>query len=178
MRKSAPILMLALAGTALTVPAVNADAVKAITITGNERVEPETIRSYLPFKEGGEFDVSQTSYLVRSLYATGLFANVEIAQVDGAVTIKVVENPLVNRVAFEGNKEIDSKRLEELVGLKPRSIYSPAKVQADVQALQSAYRSRGRFTTQVKAQLIQRDQNRVDVVYNITEGEKNAGGAH
>lgn len=172
MRIFTPFLMLALAGTALVVPSVQAETVSKIVITGNERVEPETIRSYLPFKEGGEFDAAQTTYLVRSLYGTGLFANVEVTQAAGTVTVKVVENPLVNRVAFEGNKEIDSKRLEELVGLKPRSIYSPAKVQADVQALQSAYRSRGRFTTVVKAQLIQRDQNRVDVVYNIAEGEK------
>jgi len=84
----------------------------------------------------------------------------------------VLENPLVNRVVFEGNKQIDSKRLEEITQLKPRAIYSPARVQADVQALQGAYRARGRFTTQVKAELIQRDQNRVDVVYVVTEGEK------
>lgn len=149
-----------------------ADPIKSIVITGNERVESETVRTYLPFKEGDAFDASQTSYLVRSLYATGLFANVEIGQTDGVVTVKVTENPLVNKVAFEGNKEIDSKRLAEMVSLKSRNIYSPAKVQADVQTLQGAYRSRGRFTTVVKAQLIQRDQNRVDVVYNIEEGEK------
>lgn len=150
-----------------------AEPVKAITIVGNERVEADTVRTYLPFKEGDNFDPAQTSYLVRSLYATGLFANVEVGQgADGTVTVKVTENPLVNKVVFEGNKEIDSKRLEEIIGLKSRNIYSPAKVQADVQALQAAYRSRGRFTTNVKAQLIQRDQNRVDVVYNIDEGEK------
>lgn len=153
--------------------ATYAEPVKAISIVGNERVEADTVRTYLPFKEGDNFDPSQTTYLVRSLYATGLFANVEVGQAaDGTVTVKVTENPLVNKVVFEGNKEIDSKRLEEIVGLKSRNIYSPAKVQADVQALQGAYRSRGRFTTTVKAQLIQRDQNRVDVVYSIDEGAK------
>jgi outer membrane protein insertion porin family len=163
------------ASTALIVAAASpvfADPITGITITGNERVEPETVRTYLPFKEGDNFDPSQTSYLVRSLYATGLFANVEIGQAGGVVNVKVTENPLVNKVVFEGNDEIDSKRLEEIVSLKSRNIYSPAKVQADVQSLQAAYRSRGRFTTAVKAQLIQRDQNRVDVVYNIEEGEK------
>lgn len=172
MRISASLLLLALASTALAAPVAVAETVRQIAISGNERVEPETIRSYLPFKEGDEFDATQSGYLVRSLYATGLFANVEVGLADGVMTVRVVENPLVNRVAFEGNKEIDSKRLEELTGLKPRSIYSPAKVQADVQTLQGAYRSRGRFTTVVKAQLIQRDQNRVDVIYNIVEGEK------
>lgn len=149
-----------------------ADPIKSISIVGNERVEVDTVRTYLPFKEGDDFDASQTSYLVRSLYATGLFSNVEIGQTDGVVTVRVTENPLVNKVVFEGNKEIDTKRLEEIVALKSRNIYSPAKVQADVQTLQGAYRSRGRFTTNIRAQLIQRDQNRVDVVYKIEEGEK------
>lgn len=163
---------LILASAVATTSVANAAPITGISITGNERVESETVRTYLPFKEGDDFDVSQTSYLVRSLYATGLFANVEIGQTDGTVTVKVTENPLVNKVVFEGNDEIDSKRLEEIVSLKPRNIYSPAKVQADVQALQAAYRSRGRFTTNVRAQLIQRDQNRVDVVYKVEEGEK------
>ncbi|RYE60212.1 MAG: outer membrane protein assembly factor BamA, partial [Hyphomicrobiales bacterium] len=163
------------ASTALVVAvasSAHAAPITAINITGNERVENDTVNTYLPFKVGDDFDASQTSYLVRSLYATGLFANVEIGQTDGVVTVKVAENPLVNKVAFEGNDEIDSKRLEEIVSLKPRNIYSPAKVQADVQALQAAYRSRGRFTTNIRAQLIQRDQNRVDVVYKVEEGEK------
>lgn len=172
MRMRLPLIALATGLAALSGTAL-AETISSIAVTGNERVETETVRTYLPFKEGENFDPAQTSYLVRSLYATGLFANVEIGQAPGgAVTVKVVENPLVNRVAFEGNKEIDGKRLQELVALKPRSIYSPAKVQADVQTLQGAYRSRGRFTTAVRAQLIQRDQNRVDVIYKIEEGSK------
>ena len=160
------------ASAALTPVFVSAEPITAIKVTGTERVELETVQTYLPFKVGDNFDPSQSSYLLRSLYATGLFANVEIGQADGVVTVKVVENPLVNKVVFEGNDDIDSKRLEEMVSLKPRNIYSPAKVQADVQTLQAAYRSRGRFTTNIRAQLIQRDQNRVDVVYKIEEGAK------
>lgn len=152
--------------------ALLAEPVKSIQIVGNERVERETINTYLPFKVGDDFKPEESGNLVRSLYGTGLFSNVEITQEAGVVTVKVVENPLVNRVAFEGNEDIDTKRLEEVISLKPRSIYAPSKVQADVQALQAAYRSRGRFTTNIKAQLIQRDQNRVDVIYNITEGAK------
>lgn len=169
----APRRLLTLALLATVAPAaLLAEPITVINVTGNERVELETVRTYLPFKEGEEFNSAETGNIVRSLYATGLFANVEITQNNGAVTVKVVENPLVNRVAFEGNDEIDTKRLEEITGLKPRAIYSPAKVQSDVQAIQSAYRQRGRFTTGVKAQLIQRDQNRVDVIYNVEEGEK------
>ncbi|MFA5207053.1 MAG: POTRA domain-containing protein, partial [Lentisphaeria bacterium] len=157
-----------LALSSLAAP-VWAAPVKSVRIQGNERVEVETIQSYLPYKTGTEFNPDDTSRIIRSLYATGLFANVELKfdPAAGTVNVNVVENPMVNRVAFEGNKDIDTKRLNEIVGLKPRAIYSPAKVQEDVQALQAAYRARGRFTTTVNAQLIQRDQNRVDVIYAI-----------
>lgn len=164
--------LLSAAGSAV-VGSAFAAPITAIDVLGAERVEAETVRSYLPFNVGEEYDDAQTSAVVRSLFATGLFANVGVTQNEaGKVVVQVVENPLVNRVVFEGNKQIDSKRLEEITQLKPRAIYSPARVQADVQALQGAYRARGRFTTQVKAELIQRDQNRVDVVYAVTEGEK------
>jgi len=143
-----------------------------IDVQGQGRVEADTVLTYLPFKVGDEFDNVDTAQVIASLFATELFANVSIKQVDGVVQVDVVENPMVNRVAFEGNDDLDSKRLEEIVSLKPRAIYSPAKVQADVQSLQAAYRQRGRFNTTVRAQLIERDQNRVDVIYNLTEGEK------
>ncbi|HEX2858893.1 MAG TPA: outer membrane protein assembly factor BamA [Alphaproteobacteria bacterium] len=166
-----PVVALVLTLIVAATPAWAA-TVTAIKISGNERVEAETVRSYLPFKEGGQFHEEQTSDIIKSLYGTGLFANVDLKYDNGTVALTVVENPMVNRVAFEGNKEIDTKRLEELVSLKARAIYSPAKVQADVQALEAAYRSRGRFTSTVKAQLIQRDQNRVDVIYAVDEGHK------
>lgn len=151
-----------------------AEAISKILVQGNERVESETIGSYLPFKVGDDFNPAVSSRIIKGLYSTGLFANVAVDFDDasGVVTVKVVENPLVNRVAFEGNDAIDTIRLEEITRLKARAIYSPAKVQADVQALQAAYRSRGMFTTTVNAQLIERDQNRVDVVYVVDEGDK------
>lgn len=158
--------------TSLTAVSAWAEALSKIVVEGNSRVEAETIGTYLPYKVGQEFDAAETGRIIRSLYATGLFANVGVDFQEGVLAVKVVENPLVNRVAFEGNDEIDTKRLEELTQLKGRAIYSPAKVQADVQALQAAYRSRGLFTTTVKAQLIERDQNRVDVVYVMDEGSK------
>lgn len=169
---------IALSGVVLLLAAVCvpvsgfAEAVKAVAVTGNVRVEKETILSYVPVKVGTDFNPAETSRIVRSLFATGMFSNVDVTLTDGTLAVKVTENPMVNKVVFEGNKDIDSKRLGEIVGLKARSIYSPSKVQADIQALQTAYRARGRFTTTVKAQLIQREQNRVDVIYAIEEGSK------
>jgi len=166
------IFLATLAAVAIVIPAFAAP-ITAINVTGNQRVEPATVRTYIPFKVGDDFTPDQASYVVRSLYASGLFANVAVTQdANGAVTVNVVENPLVNKVVFEGNDAIASKRLAELISLKPRSIYSPSRVQADIQVLQAAYRSRGRFTTQVNAQLIQRSENRVDVIYKVDEGAK------
>ena len=173
-RAATPARTLSLA-TALLLAATSpafAEAIQRIAVTGNERVETETVATYLPFKVGDQYNAADSARIIKSLYATGLFANVGLDFNNGVVTVKLAENPLVNKVAFEGNDEIDSKRLEELTSLKARAIYSPAKVQADVTALQAAYRSRGMFTTTVKAQLIQRDQNRVDVIYVMDEGKK------
>lgn len=166
------LLAVALAGLVLAPAAVFAQTITSINVDGVERVERETAQSYLPYKVGDTFDAAETTAIIKSLYASGLFANAELTFTDGKLHLKVVENPMVNKVAFEGNSDIATKRLEEIISIKTRSIYSPAKVQADVQTLQAAYRSRGRFTTGVKAQLIQRDQNRVDVIYVIEESAK------
>ncbi|MFZ2587227.1 MAG: outer membrane protein assembly factor BamA [Alphaproteobacteria bacterium] len=165
-------LALTLVLASSTTHLVWAEALSKIVVEGNTRVEAETIGTYLPYKIGQEFNAAETGNIIRSLYATGLFSNVGVTFEGGTLAVKVTENPLVNRVAFEGNDALDTKRLEEITQLKARAIYAPSKIQADVQALQAAYRSRGLFTTTVKAQLIERDQNRVDVVYVIDEGSK------
>lgn len=157
--------------TAVSAPSL-AEVIDRIQVTGNQRVEPATVFSYLSFQEGEEFDPRVVSETVKTLYATGLFHHVDVAWDGGIITIEVAENPLVNKVAFEGNKEIVDDRLKEIVTLRPRAIFTQAKVQRDVQELLAGYRSRGRFLTQVRPQLIERDQNRVDVIYVIDEGDK------
>ncbi len=162
-----------LALTALmAISAAHAEQLTSIQVVGNQRVETETIATYLPSKIGDNLDATSTANMIKSLYATGLFANVAVENKGGVLTVTVVENPLVNRVAFEGNKELDTVRLEEMTQLKARAIYSPAKIQSDIQTLQAAYRTRGMFSTTIDAQLIERDQNRVDVVYVVNESDK------
>ncbi len=146
--------------------------IKDIAVTGNERVEESTVESYLPLRVGDAYRAQDLSAALRALYATGLFGNVELGFDAGTLTVDVVENPLVNRIAFEGNKKLHEDRLEEVISLRPRGIYTAAKVQQDVQEILSLYRRRGRFATEVNPQLIERDQNRVDVVFSIEEGPK------
>lgn len=150
----------------------HAEIVNRIDVEGQGRVSAETVRNYLPNIIGQDITPADVSVYVKRLHATGLFAEVDIEVINGVMSIQLQENPLVNQIAFEGNNKIVAKRLEEIINLAPRAIYTPAKVQRDVQDLLAAYRARGRFLTEIRPQVIRRDQNRVDVIYVITEGAK------
>lgn len=161
------------AGAALlSAVSANADEVKKVVIQGNERVEDTAVLSYINLSSGDEYQPSQSSRIIKNLYNTGLFNNVEISFSNGELVVDVEENPLVNKVVFEGNKEVVDERFEDIIALKPRAVYTPSKVQKDVQTILSYYRQKGYFLTKVNPQLIKRDQNRVDVIYNIEEGQE------
>jgi outer membrane protein insertion porin family len=145
-------------------------AVREINVVGNKRVEPETVRSYLKFQVGGAYDAGKVDQSIKSLFATGLFSDVKIDRNGSSVLVTVVENPIVNQVAFEGNSEVDAATLQAEVQLKPRSIFTRAKAQSDVQRILDVYRRQGRFAASVQPKLIELEQNRVNVVYEITEG--------
>ena len=88
----------------------------------------------------------------------------------GTLTINVVENPIINQVVFEGNDKVSEKDLTKEVQLKPRTVFTRAKVQADVQRIIELYRRNGKFAATVDPQIIQRPQNRVDLIFSINEG--------
>lgn len=162
-----------LAGAALvSAVSAHADEVKKVTIEGNERVEDTAVLSYINISSGDEYDPRQSSRIIKNLYNTGLFNNVEIGFTNGELVVEVEENPLVNKVAFEGNDEVVDERFREVISLKPRAVYTPSKVQKDVQTILSYYRQKGFFLTKVNPQMIKRDQNRVDVIYQIEEGQE------
>jgi len=153
-------------------PAVQAQGVvvRDIQVVGNRRVEPETVRSYLHFTVGDPYDAGKADSSLRALFATGLFADVEIERQGSTVVVHVVENPVINQVAFEGNSEIDAKTLEAEVQLKPRSVYTRARALADAQRILDVYRRQGRFAAVVEPKIIELDQNRVNLVFEINEG--------
>lgn len=144
--------------------------VREIRVEGNRRVEPETVRSYLRFNVGDQFDAGKVDASLKALFATGLFADVRIDREGAAVVITVVENPVVNQVAFEGNSEVTSDTLRNEVQLKPRSVYTRARALSDSQRILDVYRRQGRFAASVEPKLIELDQNRVNVVFEINEG--------
>jgi outer membrane protein insertion porin family len=145
-------------------------AIREIRVAGNRRVEPETVRSYLKFNVGDPYDPGKIDQSIKSLFATGLFSDVRIDRDGAGVLITVVENPVINQVAFEGNKEVDKATLENEVQLKPRSVYTRARVQADVQRILDVYRRQGRFAATVEPKIIDLDHNRVNMVFEINEG--------
>ena len=145
-------------------------AIRNIRVEGNRRIEPETVRSYLQFTTGDVYDPEDVNASLKSLFATGLFQDVKINRQGGTVVVRVVENPVISRVAFEGNSEIDDKTLGAEVQLRSRSIYTRARVQSDVQRILDLYRRQGLFAARVEPKIIKLEHNRVDLVFEIYEG--------
>jgi outer membrane protein insertion porin family len=144
--------------------------IRDVRVVGNKRIESETVKSYLTFTAGQRYDPYKADESLRALFATGLFQDVRINPEGGAVLVTVVENPLINRVAFEGNTEVKTETLNQEVQLKQRTMYTRAKVQSDVQRVLDVYRRQGYYATQVDAQIIELDNNRVDLVFEVREG--------
>jgi outer membrane protein insertion porin family len=147
------------------------NAIAGIQIQGNVRSEPETIRSYLQLKVGEPFDAAAADRSLKALFATGLFADVAIEMQGSTLVVKVTENPIINRVVFEGNKKIDDDKLRDEVQSKPRQVYTRARVQADVDRILTIYRRGGRYNASVDPKVIRLEQGRVDLVFEINEGD-------
>lgn len=157
--------------TTTTIDLTDADAIKFIDISGSQRVEAETVRSYMALRPGMRDDPELVDQSLKSLFASGLFADVKIFRERGGLVVKVVENPIVNRVIYEGNDQIEEDDLLEESTLRPRQVYTRAKVQDDVDHYIELYRRAGRFAAKIEPKVIQLPQNRVDVVFEIQEGE-------
>jgi outer membrane protein insertion porin family len=136
-----------------------------------QRIEPETVRSYLQIQPGDAWDDEQVDKSLKALFATGLFADVNLSRAGNTLVVKVVENPIINRIAFEGNSKLDDKDLNAEIQLRPRVVYTRSRVQNDVKRILDLYRRRGRFGATVEPKVIQLSENRVDLVFEINEGE-------
>ncbi len=145
--------------------------VREVEVRGNQRIEADTVRSYMLLQPGDAFDADRLDRSLKSLFATGLFRDVRIARDGGRVVVEVAENPIVNRVAFEGNRKISDDVLRGEVQIRGRAVFTPQAAQADRQRILELYARRGRFGAVVEPKIIELDQNRVDVVYEIQENE-------
>jgi outer membrane protein insertion porin family len=146
--------------------------VQRIVIQGNERIENETILAYLPIQVGDTVSADQLDAAVKALFRTDLFADVSVALQNGDLLVRVVENPIINQVVFEGNSNIKDDKLRDEVTVRPRGIYTKAKVEADVQRIVELYRRSGRIAATVTPQIVALPQKRVDLIFHIVEGPK------
>ncbi|HRK63658.1 MAG TPA: outer membrane protein assembly factor BamA [Terricaulis sp.] len=144
--------------------------IRRILVEGNQRIEAATISSYLLVRPGDTFDAERVDMSLKTLFATGLFADVQIEQRGGDLVVAVIENPIINRVIFEGLRTLDEDDLEDEVQARPRSVFTPARAQGDVQRIIEVYRRSGRFAAQVTPQVRELDQNRVDLIFEVDEG--------
>ncbi len=163
-------LVIAEIATAPSAMAQSAETIRTIQIEGNQRIEDRTILSYLLVEPGDAFDPDRIDLSLKTLFATGLFADASFDKAGPDLIVRVVENPIINRVLFEGNKAIDDDKMREEIQAAPRGIFTAARVQADVQRILDLYRKSGRFSATVEPQYKPLDQNRVDLVFVVTEG--------
>jgi outer membrane protein insertion porin family len=151
---------------------VAAQTVDSIVVEGNRRVEVETIRSYFKPGPGGRLDQAHIDDGLKALIETGLFQDVKINQAGGHVVVTVVESPVIGRIAFEGNKKVKDEQLSGEIQSKPRGTLSRPMVQSDAQRIAEIYRHSGRYDVTVTPEIIEQPNNRVDLVFTITEGSK------
>jgi outer membrane protein insertion porin family len=149
-----------------------ATTVQSITVVGNQRLEAQTILSYLRLRVGQAYDRSILDQALKDLAATELFKDFQITDNAGALTIQVTENPVINRVILEGNKRLKEDKIRPEIKLAPRQIFTRSKVRADVARIIELYKRQGRFAATVEPKMVSLDQNRVDVVFEINEGPK------
>ena len=159
-------------GSLLLASSAAAQTADSIAVEGNRRVEAETIRSYFKPEPGGRLDQAALDDGLKTLIETGLFHDVKINRSGGRIVVSVIENPVIGRIAFEGNKKIKDEQLSAEIQSKPRGTFSRPMVQSDAQRIAEIYRRSGRYDVHVTPELIQQPNNRVDLIFTIQEGAK------
>ncbi|MBZ9854670.1 outer membrane protein assembly factor BamA [Mesorhizobium sp. CA13] len=162
----------ALAVQFVATSAAEAAVVSRVEVSGNQRVDADTIRNYITIKPGKSFSSSDIDSAVKALFGTGLFSDVQINQVGSTLVVKVSEYQVVNQVLFQGNKKLKDNALAAAVQLKPRGTFSQAALDADVESVKAAYRRIGRDDAAVTTEVMQLGDNRVNVVFHVNEGDR------
>src|SRR2546423_3015388 len=144
--------------------------IQRIVVEGTQRIEPDSVLSYLLLRQGQPYDPAVADRSLKVLFDTGLFSDVRMDWDGMILTVRVVENRILNQVVYEGNSQLSDTDLNKEVQVRPRMVFTRARVQADVQRIIELYRRSGRFAATVEPKSIQRPQNRVDLVFEINEG--------
>ncbi|RKF21979.1 outer membrane protein assembly factor BamA [Altericroceibacterium spongiae] len=146
--------------------------IRSLTVVGAERLEPDTVLSYIQLRVGGAYTAAAADQALKDLSATELFSDFSIRNDNGNVVIEVKENPIINRIVLEGNKKLKDDKILPEIHLAARQIFTRSKVRADVARIIELYKRQGRFAATVEPKMVMLDQNRVDIIFEITEGPK------
>lgn len=168
----APVAQAAAPAAPAAVPAPAGDLIRTVTVQGSQRLEPDTILSYIRLRPGQTYTQALGDQALKDLYATELFADVSIRNNSGDVVVQVKENPVINRIILEGNKRLKEDKILPEIKLAARQIFTRSKVRADVARIIELYKRQGRFAATVEPKMVMLDQNRVDIVFEISEGPK------
>ena len=150
--------------------AIASQLVERIDVVGAQRVSKSTIESYMDLKIGDPITSRATDRALKSLFSTGLFADVRVENKGGTIEINVIENPVINEIVFEGNEKIDDSELLSEIQLRPRQVFTRTRVQSDVDRINQIYHRQGRFSVIIQPKVIRLDQNRVNLVFEVQEG--------
>ncbi|MBU6269073.1 MAG: outer membrane protein assembly factor BamA [Sphingomonadales bacterium] len=153
-------------------PVAQAVTIQTITVEGSQRLEADTVLSYIKLRAGDLYTEAAADQALKDLYATELFTDVQVRNDAGRVVIAVKENPVINRIILEGNKHLKEDKINPEIKLAPRQIFTRSKVRADVSRIIELYKRQGRFAATVEPKMVLLDQNRVDIVFEISEGPK------
>ncbi|MBK5265638.1 MAG: outer membrane protein assembly factor BamA [Alphaproteobacteria bacterium] len=153
-------------------PVAQAGTVRSIAVTGAQRLESDTVLSYTKLRVGQPYNRESLDLALKDLFETELFADVQIRDDQGNLTIEIKENPVINRIVLEGNKRLKDEKIQPEIKLAPRQIFTRSRVRADVARIVELYRRQGRFAASVDPKMVQLDQNRVDIIFEISEGPK------
>ena len=161
------------AAPAPAVQAAPSAVIRSLAVRGNQRLEADTVRAYANLTPGQTYTAETLDTALKALYETELFKDVQILGAEtGAIVIQVQENPVINRIVLDGNKRLKEDKILPEIKLAPRQIFTPSKVRADVERIVELYRRQGRFAARVEPKTVQLEQNRVDLVFEIFEGDK------
>ncbi len=166
------ILLILLILSVLFPPSLQAQQIiRDVRVEGTQRIDPSTVKSYLDLKTGDPMTQETLDRSLKTLFSTGLFADVTLEQDGSTLLVKVAENPVINEIAFEGNEKVEDDALRSEIQLRPRQVFTRSKVQDDVSRLYQIYRRNGRFSVSIEPKIIRLDQNRVNLIFEITEGD-------
>ncbi|MFW8634559.1 outer membrane protein assembly factor BamA [Cribrihabitans pelagius] len=172
-RKASAISLAVALGYALAPLPAGAQSYRftAVEVEGNERIQASTVVAYTGIERGEAVSAGALNDAYQRILDSGVFETVELEPRGNTLVIKVTEFPTINRISYEGNRRIKDETLEEVVDSAPRRVFSPAQAERDAAAIADVYSVQGRLASRVTPRIIRRSNNRVDLVFEISEGD-------